>query len=324
MAEQAVSNVATNISAAIQNKANGKPSSQPQENGQSSGGEQTPPVDINAGKKKYVVEGQEVFLTPEEVDTWAQKAMGYEKKLTKMSHLQNEVGEFIKTLSSDPLKILTDKRIGMTPEVVLDKIFASGQIGDAVKEKIGKWYYENVIMPMKSPEEFERLQKDKKLSDYELQEKRRGEEEIKKENQAKVNAAMFQIKAQVAEAMRESGLPSNDTPLAAEMARMVADVMRKSYFSRQPVTPKQAIEYVKKRIIDVQSSFYDNLEDEKLIETLGEKNIERIKKHLLKLVKASDKNSVVNSPRTVLRNGDRKTTNLDDFHEYLDELKRKG
>lgn len=321
-AQPTIKSTASNIIKGIQEKANGRPAAAPPINN----APPAAPADPNAGKEKYVVDGKEVWITPEQRTAWVQKGISFEPKVTQLAHLQNETQQFLKTLSQDPLKILTDKRIGMTPEAVMEKIFASGQISDQMKERVGKWYYENVVEPMKlSPEELEARENKKKLSTYEQQEKSRQENMIKQENQQRVNQAMSQISANISEAMKESGLPNNDTEIGAEMARMVADVMRISHFQRQAITPKQAIEFVKKRIKTVQSAYYDSLEGEALAKELGDVNTEKIKKYLLKLVDGA-KPPVISkgTPHALRGSGERKTISNDDFHDYLAELKKQG
>jgi hypothetical protein len=314
--------VANNISKGIQDKANGKaPSSQPQENGQTP----VPAIDPNAGKEKYVVDGKEIWLTPEQARAYVQKGISFEPKVDQLHYLQKETNQFLQTLATDPLKILTDKRIGMTPEAVMEKIFSSGQISDEMKEKVGKWYYDNVVEPLKmTPEQLKAREDAKYRSERERQDAAAKDMAIKQDNQRRVELALNQIKAQIGEAMKESGLPSNDTPLGAEMARMVADVMRLAQFQRQSITPKQAIELVKTRIKSVQASYYDHLDEEALVKELGEKNAEKVKKYFLKLVKEAEKKPIVPLGKPVARNGERKTITPDDMADYLAELKRKG
>lgn len=315
---------AANIVKGIQEKANGsKPT--PETNGTSPA---TPPVDPNAGKKKYVIDGQEEWLTPQEADAYVQKAKSYEKKLTKMAHLQNETTQLYQALLNDPGAVLSNlaKQANVPMKSLVQKVL-SGNADEEIKEAVGAWYYENAVEPLKlSPEELEARQNKKKLTAYEQQEKERNEMALRQENQARVQQAMNQIKAQIAEAMQDSGLPTNDSPLGVEMARMVAEVMRLSHMNREPVTPKQAIEYVKKRLKEVQTSFYDSLEGEALVKELGEANAEKVKKYFLKLVKDQEK-QIPAEQKTLTPSGgrgERKTISPDDFRDYLEQRKRNG
>lgn len=312
--------VAQNLVNGIHNKALGR--TQPPETPAG-----TPPPDPNAGKEKYTVDGKDVWLTPEQARGYVQKGIAFEPKVTQLSHLQNEMGQFLQTLSTDPLKILTDKRIGMSPEKVLEKIFASGQISEQLKESVGKWYYENVVAPMKmTPEERRAAELEKENAKYRTKEQQAADEAIRTENRQKFEAARNQIKAMIGEAMKESGLPNNDSLLGTEMARMVAYELKAAHFRREAITPKQAIEEVKAKMRTVQRAFYDHLDGENLVKELGEANVEKVKQFLLKLVKPPAGGNPLNGNRlpSTLRNGERKTINLDDFHDQLAELKKKG
>lgn len=314
--------IAGNIVQGIQRKADGK-APEP-----SADKAPTPPIDPNAGKKKYAVEGKEVWLTPEDADRYVQKGLAFEPKVTQLGHLQNEVGQFLKTLSQDPLKVLTDKRIGLTPDAVLDKLLSSGMINEQAAEKIGKWYYENVVHKMRDPEAYERAQKDKRLTEYEQREKAERENAQKKaleaENAKRIEAAMIQIKAEISEAMKDSGLPTNDSPLGVKMARMVADVMRVAKRNQQAITPKQAIEHVKQELKDIQRAYFDHLEGDALIQEIGEANAEKVKKYFLKLVKDQNGVQPENKQPSTRKTGERKILSQDEFRDYLDGLKKEN
>lgn len=314
MADIATPTVAQNIAQGISDKASGK-APVPDQGG-------TPAIDPNAGKEKYVVDGKDVWVTPEQRAAWIQKGMAFEPKVTQLAKLQSETGAFLEALKADPMKILTDKRIGHNPKAVLERVLGMEGLGDDVKEMLGEWYFKNVVQPLKmTPEERRLSELEKENSKFKSEKQQIEENRIKAENKQRFDAALNQLKANVAEAMNESGLPSNDTPLGAEMARMVADAMRVAYFQRKVITPKQAIEQVRSRIKSVQASYYDHLDGEALVKELGEANTEKVKKYLLKLVKAVDpvQKKMPSTPR-----GERQTLSRDDFFDQLAELKKEN
>lgn len=312
--------VAANIMQGIQNKSNGRTLDVP---GADKQAEQV--IDPNAGKRKYTVNGKDVWLSTSEADAYVQKGIAFEPKVTQLGHLQNEMGAFLQTLTSDPLKILTDKRIGHTPKAVLEKVLSLDNIGDDVKEFLGEWYFKNVVEPMKlSPEERRMREVEKENQTFKDREAAAKDMAIKQENQRRVEMALNQIKANISEAMKESGLPTNDSPLGAFMARRTADIMRLGYFQRQAVTPKDAIERVKHEMKQVQTLLYDHLDPEALVKELGEKNADKVKKFFLKLVKDSEKQIPSNQKTHSTPRGERKVITPDDMHDYLDDLKKKG
>ena len=296
-------------------------------------GDQKPPADPvsenqNAGKRKYVVDGQEVWLTEAEKDTWVQKAMGYEKKLSKMSHLQNEYSQFLNDLIKNPGKVLSNvaKQANVPLKQIVQNVL-NGNNSDEVKDAVGSWYYDNAVAPLKrTPEEQKAWEDAKYRQDREQFDKVQGEEQIRRENAMRVNMALSQITGFISEAMKDSGLPSNDTPLGAEMARMVADTIRVAQREGRSLTPKQAIEFVKKRIMAVNNAYYETLDGEELVNTLGEKVSDKVKKHFLKIAQESqNKPPSLAKIRSGSNNGERNgTKSMDDFHDYLEKRKREG
>lgn len=303
---------ASNIAKGVIDKATGKPSPVPV----------VPPVaDPNAGKEKYLVNGKEYFLTPEQARAYAQKGIAFEPRVSELARLQQETAQFLEVLKTDPSKILYNPKIGLNPATVLQKVLTSDAVSDETKEIVGKWYYENVVKRAKlTPEQQEALDNKTKLSRLEEQQKRSLQDAESRENQGRIERALAQVKAQIAEAMKESGLPNGDSPLAVQMARRVADVMRLSYINKKPVTPKEAIDKVKAEYREVQKSYYDALDPEKLVEELGKDNAEKVRKYFLKLVKSE--NEVKDSGPKPKRSDERKIITPDEFREHLAALKR--
>src|ERR1700679_2671581 len=50
--------------------------------------ENVPVVDPNAGKEKYVVDGKEVYLSPEQAKAYVQKGLAFEPKMDHLGRLQ--------------------------------------------------------------------------------------------------------------------------------------------------------------------------------------------------------------------------------------------
>ena len=127
---------------------------------------------------------------------------------------------------------------------------------------------------------------------------------------------------QIAEAMKETGLPDIDTPLGVQLSKRIADVMRLSYLARKPCTPKQAAQMAMDQMKQAQAFLYDNLDDEKLVDTLGKENAEKVRKYFLKTMKETEKSEKqASASAPPARRGDRKTMTPDEFHDYLDTIK---
>lgn len=322
---------AANIVNNIQQKAAGKSSKAPQEQPPADPTNKAPetPPDPNAGKEKYVVEGREVWLTPDQAKSYVQKGLAFEPKMDQLARLQQESMALQRALIDNPGRVLANlsKNHNIPMQALVDKILSDeSAASDDVKEVVGKWFYQEAVEPMQmTPEQLKAREDARWRQERELRDKAASEEKVRLENQARVTKAMNELKTFIGEAMKESGLPSNDTPLGAEMARMVADSMRVAKLQGQIITPKQAIEFVKKRIKSVQSAYYDNLEAEALVQELGEKNAEKVKQYFLKLAKNNaTQPPTVPKGRPAVRNGERSTITPDEMNAYLDTIKKTG
>lgn len=281
-------------------------------------------IDPNAGKRKFVVNGQEKWLTPQQADEYVQKGISFEPRISELARLQQETSQFLELLKTDPGKVLYNDKVGLTPKDALTKILGSSKISDEIKEVVGQWYYENVVKRANMDERDRAiLERDERINELTAGEKARAEAAIAQENKQRVESAMATIKGQIKEALSELGIANIDTPLGAQMSKRIADVMRLSYLSRKPCTVKEAVGKVRQEIKEFQKYFYDALDEDKLVEELGKENAEKVRKHFLKVVKAAEKDSKGESPeKRPAKRGERETMNSDEFREYLDGLKR--
>lgn len=279
-------------------------------------------ADPNAGKRKFVVDGKEVWLDQKQADGYTQKGIAFEPRISELARLQQETAAFLETLKTAPEKVLFDKRIGLTPETVLDRILSSSKISDAIKETTGKWYYENVVkLQRMDPKDRELFERDARIKELEGAEESKKQQAIALENQQRVQQTMATVRGQIAEAMKEIGLPSVDTPVGVQLAKRVADVMRLSYFARKPCTPKEAATKVRAEVRGYQRSFYDALDEDKLVEELGKDNAEKVRKYFLKAVKAAEKDEKQAGAPPPRKRGERQILTPDEFHDYLAGVK---
>jgi hypothetical protein len=281
------------------------------------------PVDPNAGKEKYVVDGKEVYLSPEQAKAYVQKGLAFEPKMDQLGRLQNETASFLDTLANDPAKVIYNERFGK-PDVILKKILGSTQVSDEIKDAVGQWYYNNVIVPGNmSPEQREAAEWKRKADAHDQMLKQQAENQLKIENEAKVQRALEMIKANISEAMKEAGVPL-DSKIAPQLAKRVAQIMQLGYVSGKVITPKEAMTKVKQELGEYQKAYYDILDEDKLVEQLGKENAEKVRKYYLKAVKEASKDVKKSNSSPAPKRDERKTLTPDEFRDYLDELKKKG
>jgi hypothetical protein len=315
---QNIANAVTNKAAGISPKTDKPEVSQKGDNGTSA-------VDPNAGKEKYVVDGKDRYLTPEEAKAYVQKGLAFEPKVSELSRLQQETALFIQTLRNDPAKVLFNPQFG-DPQQVLEKIMGSTKVSDAVKTTIGQWYYNNVIVPEKmTPEQRETAQLKREAEEFRTYKQQQEDARIEKENQSKIQQAMGLLKSQINEAMKAGGLPV-DSKIAPQMASRIAKVILLAQRMGKTLTPAEAYQTARKELKDYKTAFYDSLNEDQLVEELGKENAEKVRKYFVKKLKEKQqgkqmpKGSSAPSPKRE----ERKTMNSDQFREYLDGLKQKG
>src|SRR5579864_927807 len=302
---------ASNIVKAVDAKTNPPKSDKPEVilKNQENGGVEI--KDPNAGKEKYIVDGKERYLTPEEARAYVQKGLAFEPRMDQLGRLQQETAVFLDTLSKDPGKVIYNEKFGK-PHEVLAKILNSTKISDEIKDTLGQWYYNNVVAPAKlSPQEREAAEWKRKAEAYEQMQKEQETQRLNQENEAKVQAALQTIKAQISEAMTEAGVPL-DSKLAPQMAKRVAQIMQLGYVSGKVITPKEAMTKVKAEMMEYQKAYYDALDEDKLVEQLGKENAEKVRKYYLKAVKDSEKDKKKDLKSNPKRD-ERKTMTPDEF-----------
>jgi|WetSurMetagenome_2_1015567.scaffolds.fasta_scaffold67379_2 hypothetical protein len=316
---------AGNIAAAIADKAAGKAPSQVVDSkvptAIPAGEKVVPQVGPNAGKEVYVVDGKEIYLTPEQARMYVQKGISFEPKISQLGRLQQETAAFLDTLANDPGKVIFNEKFGK-PEEVLGKILNSAKVSDGIKQTIGKWYYDNIILrEQMSPEQRELADSKAKTAELEAWKAQQEEQRIQQENDRNVQHALGVLKAQVNEAMKEAGVPL-DSKIAPQLARRVAQIMQLGMATGKSITPKEAMEKVKSEILEYQKAYYDVLDEDKLVEQIGKENAEKIRKFYLKKVKEKEKESPKGSALPSKRD-ERKTMTPDQFRDYLADLKKK-
>lgn len=280
-------------------------------------------TDPNAGKEKYIVDGKDRYLTPEEAKAYVQKGLSFEPKISQLGRLQQETAAFLDTLANDPAKVIYNEKFG-TPEAVLEKILNSTKVSDAIKEKIGQWYYKHIVVPEQmSPEQRQSAEWKRKADEHDQMMQKQEEDRLSQEQEARVTAALNTIKSQISEAMKEAGVPL-DSKIAPQLAKRVAQIMQLGFAAGKTVTPKEAMAKVRTELAEYQKAYYDVLDEDKLVEQLGKENAEKVRKYYLKAVKDSEKTPKKKEYSSTPKRDERKVMTPDEFRDYLNDLKAKG
>ncbi len=173
--------------------------------------------------------------------------------------MKREIAEFLAALKSDPRKVLSD------PALNVDMVeMAKAIINEQIENE------------MKSPEQLKREQLEKELE--QLRKERKDEEEArqKSEYERLVKHHETEIEERMMEALDSSGLPASPYIL-----KRAADVMLSALQANKDISPKQAINIVKREMNKDIKDMFSTSGDELLEELLGSDNIKRLNKRQL-------------------------------------------
>ena len=283
-------------------------------------------IDPNAGKEKYTVDGKDIWLTPEQARSYVQKGIAFEPRISDIARMKQEMTQFEEALVNNPGAIIAAiaKRRNVPVQQLVENVL-SGNASDEVKEATGKWYWENVAKRHQmDPKDLAILVRVEQFAWFKATQDEQTASSVALENKRRVDSALVQVKGQIKEALTEMGIPNIDSPIGAQMTKRIAGVMRLSYFSRKPVTPKEAATLVREEVRQYQRSFYDNLDEDKIVEELGKENAEKVRKYFLKVMKAAEKEHPKTGDAPPSKRGERKVITPDEMHDYLADLKRNG
>ena len=223
-----------------------------------------------AGTKMYkiVVDGQEEEVSEADLVKMAQMGKSGQKRMQEAAQIRKEAIQLVKMLKEDPESVLADPAILGSSDKVLElaqKILAK-KIEDEQKSP-------EILRAEKAERELEMLRK---------QQKEAQEAKDRTEYEAFVKEQEAQLEEQITEAISNSGLPKSPFVL-----KRIADVMISAAENDKDITPKQAMNIVKREMHKDLKEYFDLSPDDALEELLGDNNIKRLRKRQLAKVKAA-------------------------------------
>ena len=212
-----------------------------------SGGDQRHTVKINGVEKE---------LSTEELIVLAQKSESSDQRYREGSEKQKQVEGVINLLQTDPMKVL--ERLNVPPE------------------KIEQWLYDNHIAPsILEGEEKEQWERNKEFERLKSKESERDEQE-KSARQEQTRQAWSN---KIVGAIKNSpGLPQTEWSVNS----IVNYMQRAIKGGFRDITPEEVIPYVEKEWNSVKSAQMDSLNEDQMLEYIGEAGAEKVRKALLK------------------------------------------
>lgn len=220
-------------------------------------------------KYKLKVDGEEVEWEGSEEDLIKELQLSKKarKEIQNSKAMQKEIAQLVQMLKDNPEMVLADPAIGIDP---LE--FAKKVIQKRIEEEA------------KSPEQVEREKLERELE--ELREaKRKQEEDLKKElYEREVARYENQLEEQVEEALSTSGLPKSPYVL-----KRMTDVMLSGFENGKEISPKQALNIVKREMQNDMKQMFSTSAEDLLEELLGSDTLKRLNKRQLEKIRASKK-----------------------------------
>lgn len=220
-------------------------------------------------KKKYnlKVDGEnfEWEGTDEDIVRELQLSRKARKEIQKTKEYEKEVHSLLDLLRTNPAAVLADPAIGIDV-----KQFAQDIINKQLEEE------------MKSPEQVEKERIEQELAD--LRAKHKDEEERRRtmEYEREVERQEADLQEKFIGALDESGMPNSPY-----LVKRMADVMLTGVEHNKMITPKQALNIVKREMRKDLSDMFSASKEDLIEELLGSDVVKRFNKHQLSKYKKS-------------------------------------
>jgi hypothetical protein len=222
---------------------------------------------VDSDTYKIKVDGEELELSRDEMIKYAQQGRAGQKRMAEAAQIKKEAIDLVEMLRSDPEAILSDPAIlGSRDEVIK---FAQRILANQMEEE------------MKSPEVREKEAAQKELEDLRKKIKDQEEANSKAEYDRLVAQEEEKLQNEINEAIDSSGLPASPFVL-----KRISDVLIMAAENNKNISPKQAMNIVKKEMQKDISEYIKLSPDEALEELMGGERIKSLRKKQLSKVKA--------------------------------------
>lgn len=223
---------------------------------------------IDSDTYKIKVDGEELELSREEMIKYAQVGRAGQKRMAEAAQIKKEAIDLIDMLRSDPEAILSDPAILGSREEVIK--FAQKILSNQMEEE------------MKSPEVREKEQLQKEVEALRKQMKDEAESKSKAEYERLVAQEEQKLQSEIEEAIDSSGLPASPFVL-----KRISDVLIMAAENNKQISPKQAMNIVKKEMQKDIQEYLKLSPDEALEELMGGDRIKSLRKKQLSKAKAT-------------------------------------
>jgi hypothetical protein len=217
---------------------------------------------------KIVVDGVEEEVTESQLVSMAQKSKAADKRFNESAQIKKEAAQLVKMLREDPEAVLADPAILGSSDKVLE--LAQKILARKIEDE------------QKSPEVLRAEKAERELEQFRKSQKEEQERKQKEDYERMMSEQESKLEEEIQDAISSSGMPKS--PL---LLKRMADVMISAAENDKDISPKQAMNIVKRELTKDLKEYFDLSPDEVLEELLGDNNIKRLRKRQIAKVKAS-------------------------------------
>jgi len=226
-----------------------------------------------SSKKKYnlKIDGREEAIefdpaNEEEVRKHLQMSRVAQKRMQQFSEYENNVKDLFELLKNDPIKVLSDPRLG---------------IDEATRRKMAEMIINNEIEELqKTPEQRE---KERMQREYETLKKQHEEEKAAREQAEQTRLTQQyaqQLDVEITDAIEKSGLPKT-----ARTVKYFAEALMFCVQNNIDLSPKDLAPLIKKQTLGDFREIIGSLPDDSLEDFIGKDTASRLRKRSIARIK---------------------------------------
>lgn len=220
---------------------------------------------ISADKFKIKVDGEELELNRDELVKYAQLGKAGQARMAEAAQIRKEAQQLITALRDDPESVLADPAILGSNEKVME--FARKLLSRQLEDE------------QKSPEVLRAEKAEKELEKFRKERKDEQEKKEKEDYDRMVAQNEAQLEEQITSAIESSGLPKSPFIL-----KRMADVMISAMENDKEITPKAAMNIVRREMEKDLKEFFDVAPEDVLEQLINSEKVKSLRnRHLAKI-----------------------------------------
>lgn len=212
--------------------------------------------------KPYKVKayGKEVSMSLEELQKYAEKGLGADKKFNEAFRKSQQAEQFLRLLKENPRKVLADPSIGIDVKKFSEEILL-----------------EHIQREEMTPEQRELHETKEKMRQYEEEKKALEKQQADAQMQALVEHHSGVLEKDITSTLQTSGLPK--TPQTVQrMAYYMSEGLKRGV----ELKAADVVDLVRNDYVQMMNTFFSQSDGDALIKLLGDMNVKKINETLIR------------------------------------------